>query len=83
MWLQPCPVRHSQGRRAPKSKAEPKGSVATSFNVLNSLLDLRFAELDVLLRDRIVLLLDELVGHRARVLLGDVIEAGVRAWRRA
>jgi hypothetical protein len=42
------------------------------------LLDLGFLELDVLARDRIVLLLDQLVGHGARVLLGDVIEAGVR-----
>src|SRR5215472_12738192 len=41
------------------------------------LLDLGFAEFDVLARDRIILLLDQLVGHGARVLLGDVIEAGV------
>src|SRR5689334_12834572 len=32
----------------------------------------------MLARDRVVLLLDELVGHGARILLGDVIEAGVR-----
>src|SRR5690242_15459594 len=43
------------------------------------LLDLRFAEFDVLLGDRVVLLLHELVGHRARILLGHVIEAGVGA----
>src|SRR5258707_14432397 len=42
------------------------------------LLDLGLAEFDVLARDRIVLLLDELVGHGARILLGDVIEAGIR-----
>src|ERR1700737_335313 len=42
------------------------------------LLDLRFLELDVLARDRVVLLLDQLVGHGARILLGDVIEAGIR-----
>src|SRR5699024_6822305 len=36
-----------------------------------------FLELDVLARDRIVLLLDQLVGHGARILLGDVIEAGI------
>src|ERR1700727_3373343 len=42
------------------------------------LLDLGFLELDVLARDGIVLLLDHLVGHGARILLGDVIEAGVR-----
>src|SRR5262245_25414266 len=40
------------------------------------LLDLRLAELDVLLGDRIVFLLDQLVGHRARVLARHVIEAG-------
>src|SRR5258708_39687619 len=32
----------------------------------------------MLARDRVVLLLDQLVGHGARILLGDVIEAGVR-----
>src|SRR4051812_49974898 len=32
----------------------------------------------MLARDRVVLLLDQLVGHGARVLLGDVVEAGVR-----
>src|SRR6267378_6973925 len=42
------------------------------------LLDLGLAEFDMLARDRIVLLLDQLVGHGARILLGDVIEAGVR-----
>src|SRR4051794_23984324 len=41
------------------------------------LLDLGFAEFDVLARDRVILLLDHLVGHGARVLLGNVIEAGV------
>ncbi len=43
------------------------------------LLDLRFAELDVLLGDRVVFLLHELVGHGARVLARHVIEAGVGA----
>src|SRR5947209_3584211 len=42
-----------------------------------ALLDLGFLEFDVLARDRVVLLLDQLVGHGARVLLGDVIEAGI------
>src|ERR1700722_12630715 len=42
------------------------------------LLDLRLAEFDVLARHRIVLLLDHLVGHGARILLGDVIEARIR-----
>src|ERR1700755_3030467 len=42
------------------------------------LLDLGFPEFDMLARDRVVLLLDQLVGHGARILLGDVVEAGVR-----
>src|SRR6266576_1692677 len=42
-------------------------------------LDLGFAELHVLLRDRVVLLLDQLLGHGARILSRDVIEAGVGA----
>src|ERR1700674_1411761 len=44
-----------------------------------ALLDLRFLEVDVPARDRIVFPLGELVGHGARVLLGDVIEPGARA----
>src|SRR5262245_42225021 len=43
------------------------------------LLDLGFAELDVLLGNRVVFLLDHLVGHRPRVLLGDIVEAGIGA----
>src|SRR6266404_5644678 len=43
-----------------------------------SLLDLGLAEFDVLARNRIVFLLYELVGHGTRILLGDVIEAGIR-----
>jgi hypothetical protein len=42
------------------------------------LLDLGLAEFDVLARDRIVFLLDQLVGHGARILLGDVVEARIR-----
>src|ERR1700748_980753 len=42
------------------------------------LLDLGLAEFDVLARDRIGLLLEQRVGHGARILLGDVIEAGIR-----
>src|ERR1700732_2572268 len=41
--------------------------------------DLGLAEFHVLARDRIVFLLHQLVGHGARILLGHVIEAGVRA----
>src|SRR5215208_1797796 len=43
------------------------------------LFDLGFAELNVLLGDRIVFLLGDLIGHRARVLLGHVVVAGVGA----
>src|SRR6202161_221375 len=46
---------------------------------LRMLLDLGFAELDVLLGDRIVLLLNELVGHGARVLARHIVKAGVGA----
>src|SRR6188768_666509 len=55
-----------------------KGPVKIRQRCAAELLDLRFLELDVLARDRIVLLLDQLVGHGARVLLGDVIEASIR-----
>src|SRR5450755_4177309 len=41
------------------------------------LLDLGLAEFDVLARNRVVLLHHQLVGLGARVLLGDVIKAGV------
>src|SRR5262249_48012747 len=43
------------------------------------LLDLGLAELDVLFRDRVVLLLHQLVGHGAGVLPGHVVEAGIGA----
>ena len=42
------------------------------------LLDLRFFEFDVLLRNRIVFALRDLVGHRARILLGHVKKASIR-----
>src|SRR5262249_25553329 len=42
-------------------------------------LDLGFAEFDVLLGDRVVFLLHQLVGHGARIFARDVIEAGVGA----
>jgi len=41
-----------------------------------ALLDLGFAELDVLLHHRIVFLHHQLVGHGARILAGDVMETG-------
>jgi hypothetical protein len=43
------------------------------------LLDLSFAKLDVFFRDRVVFLLDELVGHRPRILARHVVEAGIGA----
>src|SRR4051812_14229206 len=55
-----------------------RGPVSIRQQWLATSLDLRFLELDVLARDRVILLLDQLVGHGARVLLGDVIEAGIR-----
>src|SRR6266540_3136817 len=42
-------------------------------------LDLGFAELDVLLGDRVVFLLHQLVGHGARILSCHIIETGVGA----
>src|SRR5262249_55786514 len=64
-------------------RAKTKGA-ATAPSLIPSaekagLLDLAFAELDVLLRDRIVFLLHQLLGLGARVLLGDVVVAGVGA----
>src|SRR5215468_7492494 len=55
------------------------GTARAPFSQKHSaiLLDLGFTEFDVLARNRVVLLLHELVGHGARILLGDVIEAGV------
>src|SRR5215217_6787830 len=58
----------------------PRGALLfIASRVGATLLDLGLAELDVLLGDRVVLLLRELVGHGARVLLGHVIVAGVGA----
>src|SRR5215472_14310728 len=50
-----------------------------STRLAERLLDLALAELDVLLRSGIVFLLHQLLGLRARVLLGDIVEAGVGA----
>src|SRR5581483_4450486 len=61
----------------PKTKTGPRKGPANSSTHLPILLDLCFLELDVLARDRVILLLDQLVGHGARILLGDVVEAGV------
>src|SRR5215213_1558005 len=63
---------------------EPKTQRAPSRTPLQKpvraiLLDLRLAELDVLLGDRVVLLHHEFVGHGARILARHVIETGVGA----
>jgi hypothetical protein len=42
-------------------------------------LDLGFAKFDVLLGDRIVFLLDQFIGHGARILARHVIKAGISA----
>src|SRR5205814_2549486 len=61
-----------------KTQRAPAGAPTTS-HWLSPSLDLGLAELDVLLGNRVVFLLGKLVGHRARVLLGDVIEPGIGA----
>src|SRR5262249_54366486 len=62
-----------------KMKRAPQGALRSFAKTIERLLDLALDELDVLLRDRIVLLHLQLLGHRPRVLLGDVIEPGVGA----
>src|SRR5690606_15019927 len=76
----PAPIRacaapqvHAAQRKAPPCRA----ALFRFATAIGKLLDLGFLELDVLARDRIVLALGQLVGHRAAVLLGDVEEAGV------
>src|SRR5260221_3979903 len=60
-------------------KTRPKGRISQSARSERALFDLGFLEDDVLAHDRIVLLELELLGLGARVLLGDVEEAGVGA----
>src|SRR5439155_17123633 len=55
------------------------GALRYSWCGCKALLDLRLAEFDVLLGDRIVFLLAELLGHGARVLARHIVETGVRA----
>src|SRR5262245_53582396 len=55
-----------------------KGPMAAAPHASEALLDLGFLEGHVLAGDRIVLFERKLVGRRARVLLGDVEEAGSR-----
>src|SRR5665647_3262494 len=61
-----------------QAKTPRRGAGFLSFDRRKrSFLDLGFLELDVLAHDGIVLLEAELFGRRARVLLGDVVKAGV------
>src|SRR5262245_1627761 len=73
----------AQAERVSRQVWNEKGAHAAPLFVrpgaLAPLLDLGFAELDVLLRDRIVLLLDDLVGHCARVLPGHIVKSGIGA----
>src|SRR5262245_15354269 len=70
------------GREGSRQSRLPNknGAARAPFSQKHSaiLLDLGFTEFHVLARNRVVLLLHELVGHGARILLGDVVEAGVR-----
>jgi hypothetical protein len=47
--------------------------------LISGLFDLGFAKFDVLLGDRIIFLLDQFIGHGARILARHVVKAGVRA----
>src|SRR5262249_2402091 len=71
---------HAASTSIGPTRQNKNGAARAPFSQKHSavLLDLGFAEFDMLARNRVVLLLDELVGHGARILLGDVIEAGVR-----
>jgi hypothetical protein len=51
----------------------------TSDQSIKDLLDFGFAKFDVLLGDRIVFLLDQFIGHGARILARHVIKTSVRA----
>src|SRR6188474_2890398 len=66
-----CAILSPRDRWAEKERA-PKG--ARPPRRIRWLLDLAFTEFDVLLRDRIVFLLDHFLGHRARILLGGVVK---------
>ena len=56
----------------PHKKGAREGALFASVTDAAELLDLGFLELDVLSRDRVVLLHRELLGHGPRVLLRDV-----------
>jgi hypothetical protein len=71
------------GHWAPPKHGWPEqvrpAQAAITSELIRDLLDLGFAKFDVLLGDRIVFLLDQFIGHGARILSRHVIEAGVRA----
>src|SRR4029079_11225336 len=73
LWRMNLKTRRAQSSRAAR-KHDPGGTDAA-----HGLFDLGFLELDVLARDRVVLTEAQLLGLRARVLLGDIEEAGVSA----
>src|SRR5690242_2391140 len=75
----PSPMRRARGNAAEMQKAPRNSGRLCAVCDDAALLDLRFAELDVLLGDRVVLLLHQFVGHGARVLARHVIETGVGA----
>jgi hypothetical protein len=69
----PALSRNASGAKTPM--ADP----ATKRKHGLSLLDFGFAKFDVLFGDRVVFLLDQFIGHGARVLARHVIKSGVRA----
>src|SRR5262249_34381622 len=77
LLMTPLPAGHLFGLEY-QVKGAPAGA-PLRFPGPRASLDFGFAELDVLLRDRVVLLLGELVGHGARILPGHVVEARVGA----
>src|SRR5215467_8083602 len=90
LLMTPLPTGHlrSRGRdrlpkrQTPEKTTNAKGARRAPLSLVaraRALLDLCLAELDVLLGDRIVFLLGQLVGHGARVLARDIVEAGVGA----
>ena len=68
-----------KGREPPTQKGARKAPLNSVSRGNPRLLDLGFAVFDVLLGDGVVLLLDQLVGLGARVLLGHVVVAGIGA----
>src|SRR5437764_3236584 len=69
-WSNPSFCRRLGTQRAPDEAPSVRPQSRGS-------LDLGLPKLDVLLGDRVVFLLHQLVGHGARILLGHVIETGI------